>query len=155
MSEYYNCTKFEKNDVLYVIKHQLSADFILGLCVILIPKGYIVTLINSKNIMRLTDIHDVNKIGIHGGYIMYENKTVSEASEGGKNRILTTDEGTTGYWIYISSYNNINLFNMYGVDNSKNFIDGIIYICDFLNINYKDYILGNSVSSEGQLGPLI
>lgn len=157
MSGYYNSLIILNTSI--EINSKVLVDFALGVCAIIIPLGYKVML--NKELI-ISSIDDVNKIGIHGGYIMHKNKTSYEALTGlseetdkleftNSNRTLRPDEGTTGRWIFIYALDNVNYYNMYGIDNDNEFIRGIKCGCSMFSLNFNHYILGGGISPEGMV----
>ena len=171
---YLSIRLFFNNGIQWQLTGDYSSDFILGISVALLALfpniTHLYLLSNKRESLTINELKDINKIGT---YISYSNITTNDAlkcysdKDGnavydrtcmfGKSqcicdfRDLTPNDGTKALWIFDHNETDGPRWNLIMTDNISQFLLGFKLICDNYGVDYKNYILGQPLSSEGSV----
>lgn len=154
---------FDRYD--YDVSGNYSGDYLSGIITATLMFGGTIT-VNGQVLTELR-VHQRNMPSTPmSGYVSAVNRTTADAlacSEIGCDyRKITPDDGTTAYWIFSKNFLNQPLWNLIMTDDEKEFIKGLTIICEWVqtlhpdeHIILSDYVLGPSIGSEGNVGPMM
>lgn len=161
-TKYYSSVSlFINGSLLWHIDGHFTSDYILGITCIGMPltkySGYFIVKSGNREI-TLSRLKDLDKLG---GFISYENKTISEALKCSdikdinmqcELRDLQPDDGTNAVWVFDHNDNYNTKWNLIMTDCAVDFISGFKLICEAFQVNMWDYILDQPIGSEGSVG---
>lgn len=144
------------NKIVWTIKGSFTPDQMLGLAVaglmiltlknLHIQNYFTVVEANDKSRYLLGNLLALNVLGVSGGYLEVSHICTNCTGD------HKADDGTTGIWIldYGSGNKSIRSYwNLFQTDNIDEFMQGFEAMCKIFDLNYRDYILGVPMESEG------